>query len=380
MASGQKPEDTLYRIGSLGSKESTPMASAQTLITYTPPGYLLFVRDRTLGAQRFDLKGLKTVGEPAPLAEKIGTDAVSLARFSVSTRRSAYRTSDSGIGFSGWVEAERAGTAGGDREYRISVFAEPRLSTCRTSAEVRHLRPRPLARRNSHFTFGAGTNICPWSRRSRIVFTSEQEGISSLLEKPATGQGEEKLLLKSADGRVVATDWLRDGKYIAYSHRGKEGWDVLVLPTFGDRKAIPVAHSPFNELTASFSPDGRFIAYQSNESGRSEVYVQTFPDPGGKWQVSTAGGLDASWRADGKGMFYRAPDQTLMEVDVQTAGTFQAGIPQPLFLGRVPSGGYRNRTRRRPTGSASSSSRRSGASPDADDGRPELVRRPGTLT
>ncbi|MEX1243856.1 MAG: protein kinase [Thermoanaerobaculia bacterium] len=352
MASGQKPEENLYRIGSLDSKESTPMASAQTLITYTPPGYLLFVRDQTLVAQRFDLKGLKTVGEPAPVAEKIGTDSVGLARFSVSRNGVlAYRTGDSGNRLL-WLDrsGKELETAGGTGDHGNPAFsrAGDRLAFNTSDARSGKLDiwVRDLARGvNSRFTFGAGINICPvWSPDgSRIVFTSEREGISSLLEKAATGQGEEKLLLKSADGRVVATDWSRDGKYIAYSLRGKEGWDIRVLPTFGDRKPIPVVHSPFNELTAAFSPDGRFIAYQSNESGRNEVYVQTFPDPGGKWQVSTAGGLDASWRADGKEIFYRAPDQKLMEVDVQAAGTFQAGIPRPLFLARVPSGGFRNR-------------------------------------
>jgi hypothetical protein len=352
MANGQKPEDNLYRIGSLDSKESTPMASAQTLITYTPPGYLLFVRDKTLVAQRFDLKGLKTVGEPAPVAEKIGTDAVGLARFSVSRNGVlAYRTGDSGNRLL-WLDrsGKELETAGGTGDYGNPAFSRAGDRLAFNVADARSgkfdIWVRDLARGvNSRFTFGAGLNICPvWSPDgSRIVFTSEGEGISSLVEKPATGQGEEKLLLKSADGRVVATDWSRDGKYIAYSHRSKEGWNIFVLPTFGDRKPIPVAHSPFAELTATFSPDGRFIAYQSNESGRIEVYVQTFPDPGGKWQVSTEGGFDASWRADGKRIFYRAPDQTLMEVDVQATGTFQAGIPRPLFLARVPSGGYRNR-------------------------------------
>ena len=352
LANGQRSEDDLYRIGSLGSKESTSMASAQTLVTYTPPGYLLFVRDKTLVAQRFDLKGLKTIGEPAPVAEKIGTDSVGLARFSVSRNGVlAYRTGDSGNRLL-WLDrtGKELETAGD-----IGDYANPALSRAADRLAFNASDPRTgkldiwvrdLSRGvNSRFTFGAGVNLSPlWSPDgSRIVFTAEREGASSLLEKSATGQGEEKPLLKSTDGRVIATDWSRDGKYIAYSHRGKEGWDVFVLPIFGDRKPIPVVRTPFLDINASFSPDGRFIAYTSNESGRSEIYVQTFPDAGGKWQVSTAGGLDASWRADGKEVFFRAPDQNQMAVDVQTTGTFQAGIPRPLFLARVPAGAFRNR-------------------------------------
>ena len=161
--------------------------------------------------------------------------------------------------------------------------------------------------------------------------------------KPSTGQGEEKVLLKSNEGRVIASDWSRDGKLLAYSLRTKGGWDALVLPASGDGKPIPIARTPFNEIWPSFSPDGRFVVYQSNESGRAEIYVQTFPNASGKWQVSTAGGVDPSWRSDGKEIFYRAPDQKLMEVDVQAGETFQAGIPRSLFLARIPPGASRNR-------------------------------------
>jgi serine/threonine protein kinase len=352
MASGQKPEDNMYRLGSLDSKESKPVAPAQTLITYAPPGYLLFVRDKTLVAQRFDLKSLKTMGEPAPVAEKIGTDAVGLARFSVSRNGVlVYRTGDSGNRLL-WLDrsGKELETAGGTGDYgnpALSLKGD-RLAFDATEARSgkSDIWVRDLARGvNSRFTFGAGNNICPvWSPDgSRIVFASDRGGSFSLLEKPASGQGDEKLLLKSDDGRIIASDWSRDGKYIAYSHRGKEGWDIFVLPTSGDGKPMPVVHTPFTEIFPTFSPDGRFIAYQSNESGRAEIYVQTFPNPGGKWQVSTEGGVDTSWRADGKKLFYRAPDQKLMEVDVQATGAFQAGIPRPLFPARVPSGLNRNR-------------------------------------
>jgi Tol biopolymer transport system component len=126
--------------------------------------------------------------------------------------------------------------------------------------------------------------------------------------------------------------------------QGKDtGFDLWVLPTSGDRKPIPFLKTPFNEGLGKFSPDGRFIVYQSNESGRYEVYVQTFPNPTGKWQVSTAGGIDPRWASSGKEIFYRAPDQKLMAVDVQTGENFQAGIPRALFPARVPSGAFRNR-------------------------------------
>ena len=310
------------------------------------------MRDKTLVAQRFDLKSLKTIGEPSPVAEKIGTDAVGLARFSVSRNGVlAYRSGDSANRLL-WLDrgGKELETAGGTGDYGNPAFPRKGDRLAFNAGDARNGKldvwVRDLARGvNSRFTFSAGNNFVPvWSPDgSRIVFTSENAGGSSLVEKPASGQGEEKLLLKSDEGRVVASDWSRDGRYIAYSLRTKESWDILMLPTFGDRKPIPVLRTPFTENWPTFSPDGRFIVYQSNESGRTEIYVQTFPDPSGKWQVSTAGGIDPSWRADGKEIFYRAPDQNLMAVDVQMGETFQAGIPRPLFPARVPPGANRNR-------------------------------------
>jgi eukaryotic-like serine/threonine-protein kinase len=152
------------------------------------------------------------------------------------------------------------------------------------------------------------------------------------------------LLLKSGDGPTVM-DWSRDGRYILYLTRAKDsGLDIWALPMFGDRKAIPVSATPFDETLPVFSPDGRYIAYRSNESGRPEVYVQTFPNPTGKWQVSISGAGDPHWRADGKELFFRSNDQKLMAVDIQTQGAFQAGAPHMLFPMNTQAGsGFRTR-------------------------------------
>jgi len=339
MATGQKADDNAYRIGSLDSNETTLLAPAQTLVTYAPPGYLLFVRDKTLVAQPFDAKALKTTGEPVPLAEHIGTDSVGLARFSVSRDGTlVYRTGESGDKFI-WVDrsGKEGETVGDPGDYHNPAFAPGGDRLAFDLGDPRSGKPdiwvRDLKRGvSSRFTFGVGNAFCPlWSPDGRrMAYTVGDD----LFEKGVEGQGEEKPLLKS-DELKFACDWSRDGRYIAFCSQGKEtGWDIWVLPTFGDLKPVPFLKTQFLELMPVFSPDGRFLAYQSNESGRQEVYVQSFPGPGGKWQISTAGGTEPHWRADGRELYYRAPGQKVMAVDVQTGNGVTAGTPQLLFQGR----------------------------------------------
>jgi Tol biopolymer transport system component len=348
MAIGQKAEDSAYRIGTLDSTESTLLASAQTLVTYAPPGYLLFVRDRTLVAQRFDAKALKTKGEPTPLAEHVGTDNVGLALFSVSRDGTlAYRTGERGDRFV-WVdrsgkEGETVGDPGDSHSPAFSPggdrlafdLADPR--SARTDIWIRDLK-RGVS---SRFTFGSGGAFRPlWSPDGRrMLFTVGDD----LFEKAVEGQGEEKLLLKSDEVKLVC-DWSRDGRTIAFQSLGKEtNWDIWVMPMSGDPKPVPFLKTQFAELNAAFSPDGRFLAYQSNESGRVEIYVQSFPGPGGKWQVSTSGGREPQWRADGRELYYRALDQKVIAVDVQIGSGIMAGTPHALFQGRFDTGLARTR-------------------------------------
>ncbi len=176
-----------------------------------------------------------------------------------------------------------------------------------------------------------------------IVFASDRAGTFDLYQKPVRGAGEEKLLLHTDEPKSAAS-WTSNGKYIAYVTRSpKTQFDIWALPASGDGKPIPLAVSPFTETTPMFSPDGRYVTYVSNESGRDEIYVQTFPEPGGKWQVSNGGGSDPSWRGDGKELYYRSPDQKLMAVEIRPGADFQAGVPQALFAIRIRPGGPRNK-------------------------------------
>ena len=131
-------------------------------------------------------------------------------------------------------------------------------------------------------------------------------------------------------------DWSRDGKTIVYVPDYRQA-DLWLLPMQGDPKPAAYLQSPFGEYNAQFSPDGRWMAYTSDESGREEVYVQAVPATGAKWPISTAGGSRARWRRDGKELFYLALDQRLMSVAVKAGPSFEAGIPQPLFQTSITS-------------------------------------------
>jgi Tol biopolymer transport system component len=187
----------------------------------------------------------------------------------------------------------------------------------------------------ARFTFGPRDAVQPiWSPDGKqIVFSCERNGYFSLCLKPSSGVQEQALLSEAADD--TPTSWSRDGRYIAYSRLaipGNTRSDVWILPLFGDRKPFPFLASPAEENDATFSPDGKWMAYMSYESGRNEIYVTSFPTRSSKWQVSTSGGREPRWRADGKELFYFSSDNVLTAVEVKTSTSgLELGVARPLF-------------------------------------------------
>jgi Tol biopolymer transport system component len=182
----------------------------------------------------------------------------------------------------------------------------------------------------SRFTFRPGLSRSGiWSPDgSTTVFVSDSRAI---YRKPANGTGQEELLFPIGINNCPL-DWSRDGKFVVYqSFGGATGSDLWLLPMQGDHKPVPYLQTPFNEGAAQFSPDGRWMAYASNESGQAQVYVQAIPASGAKWQISTSGGGQPRWRRDGKELFYISADRKLMAVSVKGDTAFETGAPQPLF-------------------------------------------------
>jgi Tol biopolymer transport system component len=187
----------------------------------------------------------------------------------------------------------------------------------------------------TRFTFGPLFSGYPlWSPDgSRIAFYSNGAGIGNPYLKNSNGVGAEELVYARKVGNHRIEDWSRDGRFLIEGVIDtKTQNDIWIIPQFGDKKPFPYLNSEYREDGARLSPNGQFLAYESDESKREEVYVQTFPEHGGKWQISTAGGHFAVWSRDGRELYFLGEDRKIMAVEVKGEGkNFQAGVPKPLF-------------------------------------------------
>ena len=330
-------------VGSLDSKVTKPLFKTTTRVQYADPGFLIFVRERTLVAQRFDLASQSVVGEPMPIGQGLGSGDLGLASFSVS-RNGVLVYREGELTGTRLVWLDRAGketplvdavadyrdTSFSPDGSRIAYDMSDNVNSTRGDVWIRDV----VRGVSSRFTFDAAAEVNPvWSPDGRrIAYTSRAKGPGDLMVKDASGTREAEPLLVSPSEEKYISHWSRDGKYLLYSVRGEghEGWDIFALPLDGDRTPRPIVKTSFQETWATLSPDGRYIAYQSNESGRTEVYVHEFPDARNKWQISTSGGTQAHWRGDGKELFYRV-GTALMAVPVTTGETLTIGSPVKLF-------------------------------------------------
>ncbi|OFW43075.1 MAG: hypothetical protein A3J28_17380 [Acidobacteria bacterium RIFCSPLOWO2_12_FULL_60_22] len=166
-----------------------------------------------------------------------------------------------------------------------------------------------------------------------MAFAAERSGSRNILRRLADGSGTEESLLALPEHTHVGS-WSPDAQMLAMEEsRSETAWDIWILPLQGDRKPKLFLQTPFSEEAPAFSPDGRWIAYMSDESRRFEVYVQPYPGPGGKWQISTEGGTEPVWARNGRELFYRSGDK-MMAVEIMTQPAFRASTPKVLFEGR----------------------------------------------
>ena len=311
-------------------------------------GHVLFLRDATLMAQPLDLGRLALTGEAVPIAEPIvvGGNTRSMGAFSVSqTGVLVYQTGPADLGIRSQLvlydrDGKQFGTVGEPAD-QMNIELSPDGTRVLASLLDLTRRARDLwiydIRRNvrSRFTFDAADELnAAWSPDgNQVVFNSRRRSRFDLFQKAANGTGDEELVLAD-DQDKYPFSW-SDGA-IAYLNTagtgGRTGSNIWTLPTTGDRKPVIFLGTEFEERAPQLSPDGRWLAYSSNESGRFEIYVTSFPGRSGKWLVSIAGGMSPRWRRDGKELFYLSTDNTLMVAPVSSEGAaFQIDSVRPLF-------------------------------------------------
>ena len=335
-------------IGSLESKERRSLFRANSNPVFAPAapgaasGHILFSRERTLLAQPFDARRLRLSGEAFAVGEQVQYFAnFGFGVFTASDNGIlAYQASGAGsITQVVWLDrsGKQLDVLGPPADY-----LRPRLSRDGRRVAIDVGDPQTgrfdiwiydLARRvSTRFTFEADS-VFPiwWPDDSRIVFQSNRKGQSALYQKVSSGTGNEEFLVQEG-GLKVPTDLSSDGRFLAYHviDNKTKTWD-LGLCSVAEKKTSVFLSTPAAEVNGRFSPDGRWIAYQSDESGTVEVYVQPFPGHGGKWQISKAGGTQPVWNRNGKEIFYVSADNKLMAVDVKADSGFEAGPPRALF-------------------------------------------------
>jgi Tol biopolymer transport system component len=350
----------------VGTLDAAPAAqSTQRLMPYavgltyaasgdSGPGHLLFLRDGVLMAQPFDAKRLSLAGDPVPVAERVGSFRDG-GFFSASDNGVlVYRTADADSQVT-WFDRRGAVTG---RASEPGGFRDAALSPDGARAVVSRTNPQDATKADvwlldlsrgsgaTRLTLGADIAEFPvWSTDGkRIVFTL---GNSRLHQKLASGEGDEEELLhaSSSGASVKASAWSPDGRFLLYVTVADRTtrWDLWVLQ-HDNPKPVPFVRTAFDEIEGRFSPDGRWVAYVSNQSGLNEVYVRGFTtdfssgsaSAGGTTLVSQGGGTAPRWRGDGRELFYLAPNGKMMAVDVKAGQAFDVGTPTALF--QIPPG------------------------------------------
>ncbi len=341
-----QPGIWLHAVGSAESRQVLADSSKVEVVdapSGSRVGALLFTRAGTLMSLPFDMKRLAPAGEPVTIAHQVASSG-SPAWLAAASRQDLLA----------YVSGPRTGQqyVWRDRQGRYLGTAGPAGEVVCISPDGKRLVGDLDSTRVLDLKTGVATdlmavrrdNVNPiWSPDGKYVASSFGKQGWGVYRKPSTGAGEWEALTL-ADHLTAPKSWSPDGRFILYAqiHPGT-GADLMAIPAEPHATPFAVAQTPANEDQGQFSPDGHWVAYTSNESGLSEIYVIPFPPSlgGGRWRVSKDGGVMPRWRRDGKELFYISPDSQMMAVDVNTRPVFQSGNPHPLFQTDIVDTGIR---------------------------------------
>jgi Tol biopolymer transport system component len=343
-ADGDPDVSGIY-LGTLDGGPPRRLTAAESAAAYLPPDRVVFVQGGALIAARLDVSRGELTGDPVTLAPSIGSASSAPLRFSVSrTGIVAYRAGQGSTERTSWFD--RTGKVLRQLPWMNAPELSPdgryvagdRTVDGNRDVWLVDLVRGPLTRFTTH---QAVDGFPVWSPDgARVAFHSQRNGTFDVWIKRSSGSvGTEELLVGTPDNEWPL-DWSRDGRFLLY-HRSDQNYarsDLWALPMTGNtRDAIAVANTPFEERLGQFSPDGRWIVYETNESGRREIVVQAFPASGAPVHISTNGGVAPRWSADGKEIYFVAPDGKIMAVTVAVKGReFSVGHPAALFFAGLP--------------------------------------------
>ncbi len=338
---GSGTDEDRVSIGALDGTVNTQLLNTQSNAIYAS-GYILFVREQTLVAQPFDIDNLNVMGNAVPIAEQLRFN-VNWNHGSFSASQNGVLTYEGGLGpaINQLAIVDRTGKNITIMKGTQSVFEgsfSPDVSKIAFSSVDPQRRNEDIwvfdivRSISTRLTFDPKDDTDPiWSPDGkRIVFSSTRTGTANIFVKNSDGTGSEEEIVKSTRG-IYPTSWSRDGKFISCTTYGNR--NIVVYPAAGERTPTAFLKTEFTEDEGRFSPDGKWMVYNSNESGQREIYVRPFPGPGGKWQVSTGGSEFRSfWRLDAKEIYYLSRDGKIMAAEVNTGdGVFSVGAVKPLF-------------------------------------------------
>jgi eukaryotic-like serine/threonine-protein kinase len=351
-----RPRPSQVKIGSLDTKETTSLFAAESAVSYSR-GHLFFWRDGNLMAQPFDPAARRITGDSVPVAQDVIAEGLRYVSASiVPTGALVYATRSAGsLRQLAWRDrsGRLLGTVGEPAGYANLALSpdERRVAVSlpsggsggsRFPGTANDIWMMNLDRSTiTRVTFAPGYNAGPvWSPNGdRIAFFSSRQN-AGIYEVPTNGAGRDEPLLPSG-GLLIPSDWSRDGRFIVFSATAaRTASDLMILPLDGSQKPFVFLAEPFTQDEAAFAPDTRFIAYTTVEATTgAQVFVQPFPATGGQYQISRNGGHQATWRADGKELFFLSLDGQMMSVAVDTRNQFEASNPEVLFQAGITPGG-----------------------------------------
>jgi eukaryotic-like serine/threonine-protein kinase len=334
------PADGRLLLGSLDSAEALEVVSDVRAFVYADPGHLLYLRGKTLLAQRFDPVTAALTGAAVPIAQDVASVFASVTPFAAAKSGTlAYHSGGGSTRDLLWIDRSGKPIAADAKRGQYGNIAlsrdDTRLSFDRVGDSGNGVWIMDLQSGiESRLTFTPNNSMSVWSPDGdNIAFVSSRNGALDIYQRASNFSGDdEQLLALGAPPAVFPSDWSADGRLLAYYRSDpRTQLDVWVLPLDGDRTPMPLLRETFSESQAQFSPDGKWLAYVSDESGTPQIYVRSFPSLSGKRQVSADGGTQPRWRRDGAELFYLAANRQLVAVAVTTGDAFAVRGVAALF-------------------------------------------------